>query len=234
MMQAPPPTFDAAGYRRWFETPLGRMVEADELRAVFALARIEPGTRVLDVGCGDGMYSIEATRRGGTVVGVDVDERTLVAARHRAGALTVDFASGDAVDLPFDDASFDVVLAVTVLCFVTDAERAVREMARVLKRGGRLVLADLGPWSAWAVERRVKAALGSSTWKQARFRGARELRGLLQTAGLTVEDVRGAVHYPPLLAVARRVSPIDFVLGARSRGMGAALVAVSATKRSSR
>jgi cyclopropane fatty-acyl-phospholipid synthase-like methyltransferase len=56
--------------RRWFETPLGRMVEADEVRAVFALARIEDGSRVLDVGCGDGTYSIEAARRGGTVVGV--------------------------------------------------------------------------------------------------------------------------------------------------------------------
>jgi ubiquinone/menaquinone biosynthesis C-methylase UbiE len=65
---------------------------------------------------------------------------------------------GQAEHLPFNNDSFDYVLAVTVLCFVRDAERAVAEMARVLKPGGYLVIGELGQSSLWAMHRRVRLA----------------------------------------------------------------------------
>lgn len=81
----------------------------------------------------------------------------LAAARERARAETVEMTlvEGNAGTLSFSDETFDVVVAVAVLCFVGDAERAVMEMARVLKPGGRLVIGDLGRWNLWVAKRRI-------------------------------------------------------------------------------
>ena len=79
----------------------------------------------------------------------------LTAAHTRAEGAHVQaaFVNGRLEQLPFAAASFDVMVAVTVLCFLTDASGAVRKMARVLRPGGRLVLGELGRWSLWAMVR---------------------------------------------------------------------------------
>ena len=130
--------------------------------------------------------------------------------------------------LPFPDAAFDVVTAVTVLCFVPNAAGAVREMARVLRPGGRLVLGELGRWSLWAFIRRVRGWLGSRTWKMARFRTPADLSALAEGAGLSVAAIRGAVFYPPVGMLARALAPFDSWLG-RLTTFGAAFIAMRAT-----
>ncbi len=198
---------------------------------MFEMAGSVSGKRVLDVGCGDGAYSIEIARRGAIVTGIDISAEMIDAARRRAeerGA-EVELLVGDASRVPFPDGTFDVVLAVTVLCFVGDAAAAVREMARVLAPGGRLVLGDLGRRSIWAAWRRLRGLLGSATWRTARFRTPRELRLLVSQAGLSVERLRGSIYYPPIPALATRMAPLDEPLG-RLTAEGAALVAIAATK----
>ena len=78
--------------------------------------------------------------------------------------------------MPFKEAAFDLVLAVTTLCFVRDAKRVVMKMTRVLKPGGRLVIGELGRSSFWAAHRRIRGWLGDQTWRVAMFRPALELR----------------------------------------------------------
>ena len=121
----------------------------------------------------------------------------LAAARSRVGgaACGAKFVQGRLEQLPFREASFDLVAAITVLCFVPDAGGAVREMARVLRPGGRLVLGELGRWSWWAAIRRVRGWLGSSTWAAARFRTGAELKSLVRQAGLSITATRGRVYY---------------------------------------
>ena len=131
--------------------------------------------------------------------------------------------------LPFDEHSFDVVFGVTVLCFVSDATRAIEEMVRVLAPGGKLVLADLNRWSTWAAWRRARGWLGSRTWPQARFRSAGELARLATGSGLEVSRTSGAIYYPPIGALATLLAPIDRKLGATTT-LGAAFIAVAATK----
>jgi ubiquinone/menaquinone biosynthesis C-methylase UbiE len=118
--------------------------------------------RILDAGCGDAVLAVALAQRGAAVTGVDANSRMLAGrARALASGVTVDLLQGDMRTLPFADGSFDVVLATTVLCFVDDTPRAVEEMVRVLRPGGRLVIGELGRWSLWAAKRRVSGWLGS-------------------------------------------------------------------------
>ena len=93
------------------------------------------GTRVLDVATGPGYVAAEAVERGAEPVGVDFSDTMLAHARGHVP--DVEFVLGDATALPFDDASFDAVVAAFVLLHLGAPERAVSEAARVLKPGGR-------------------------------------------------------------------------------------------------
>ena len=102
-------------------------------------------------------------------------------------------------------------------------------MARVLKPGGRLVIGELGRWSWWAAHRRIRGWLGDRTWRAAMFRTAKELRRLVNAAGLNVAEIRGAVQYPPCGFAARLLAPVDPWLGQQTT-LGAAFIAVSAIR----
>ena len=220
-----------ATYERWRQTTLGSITETRELEVVFDLAGPLTDRRLLDVGYGDGTYAIEAARRGAVVTGVDTSEAMIRAAGRRANhhGVNVDLLLGDARALPFEDETFDVVVAVTVLCFVPQPLDAVREMARVLTPGGRLVIGELGRWSTWAAWRRLRGWFGSAMWRHAMFRSARQLSALIRRAGLEPERVRGAVYYPPFTPIARVLAPLDRVPGGITTA-GAAFLATIATK----
>ncbi len=234
MTHAAPPTptqIDPATYDAWRRTPLGALTERIEQGLVFESAGRLDGLRVLDVGSGDGAFAAEAARRGAVVTGIDPDPAMRAAAAARVRALGVDLRldDGRAEQLPFADESFDIVFAVTVLCFVADGDAAIREMARVLRPGGRLVLGELNRWSSWAALRWVKGLAGSRTWRSARFRTASQLRRSMAAAGLSVVSVDGAVFYPQLATAARLMAPWDRWLGRRTT-FGAAFVVVGALK----
>jgi 2-polyprenyl-6-hydroxyphenyl methylase/3-demethylubiquinone-9 3-methyltransferase len=95
-----------------------------------------PGARLLDLGCGGGLLAPHLPQ-GYTHVGVDLSETALAVAREHG---LDEGHPGDVADLPFDDASFDVVVAGEILEHVPDLPRAIREATRVLKPGGTLVL----------------------------------------------------------------------------------------------
>ncbi len=155
----------------------------------------------------------------------------LAAARRRAETANVKLrlVEGKAKALPFPDAASDRVLAVTALCFIPDATRAVAEMARMLKPGGLLIIGELGKRSLWAAYRRMRGWLGHPSWRTARFRSPAELRRLMSQAGLTVLEMRGAAYYPPGGVAARLLAPVDSWLGRRTR-FGAAFIALCAAK----
>jgi ubiquinone/menaquinone biosynthesis C-methylase UbiE len=224
-------TIGPEAYKGWRATSLGSLTEAIEQRLVLELMGDVGGVRLLDAGCGDGALVCEAAASGAEVIGIDPDPAMLITARRRAANAGVQatFLEGRAERLLFPDASFDMVASITVLCFVPDAGGALREMARVLRPGGRLVLGELGRWNLWAVRRRVLGWLGSQTWKAARFRTASELRILAEQAGLLVTMQRSAIYYPPVGVLARVLAPLDPWLG-RVTTIGAAFIAMKAIK----
>ncbi len=107
-------------------------------------ARVTPGTRALDVACGSGVVARELAKRAGAehVFGLDCNAGMLAIARRSEPK--VRWYSGRAEELPFEDASFDVVTCQFALMFFEDRVQALREMARVLRPSGRLCVAVWG------------------------------------------------------------------------------------------
>jgi SAM-dependent methyltransferase len=220
-------------YAEWRASTLGAITESVEQELVLDLAGPPFGKSVLDVGCGDGTLAAEFHRKGASfVVGCDPDPQMIAkaAARTVAERDAMRYLLGRAEHLPFQDRSFDVVTAITVLCFVEQRPRAVQEMARVLKPGGRLVIGGLGRWSTWAASRRARAWLGNEFWKHARFTTAHELRSAATAAGLHLDRICGAVYYPHCDLAARAMKRLDPLLG-RVTTVGAAFIAMQATKK---
>lgn len=117
---------------------------------LLAAAALQPGEQVLDVACGTGPITLRAAAAVGTqggVLGVDLSQRMIDAALQRAARLaqpSVSFTRMDAAQLALPDARFDVVLCSLGLMYLPDPLQAVREMRRVLRPGGRLVLSVWG------------------------------------------------------------------------------------------
>ena len=223
--------FESEAYARWRRSEIGATTERLERRLILELVGEVSGRKVLDVGCGDGDLAVELSRRGALVTGIDASVETIAAAARRAEQdhAAVAFVAAMAERLPFAAEQFDLVTAITILCFVEDPRPVFREIARVLRPGGRLVIGELGKWSAWAAERRIRAWLGSPLWRRARFRTASEISELVAQAGLGVAHVRGAVFYPRWRLAARLLRPSDPALGRRTT-IGAAFIAIAARK----
>ena len=101
-----------------------------------------PGERILDLATGTGWTSRAVARRGATVTGVDIAADLVAAARERAKAegLSIDYRTGDAEKLPFADGEFDGVVSTCGIMFASRPEAAAAEVARVVRKGGRVAI----------------------------------------------------------------------------------------------
>lgn len=123
----------------------------DLLRARATAALVPPGLRVADIGTGTGILALELAGLGLDVIGIDRSEAMLERARQKWDAIaadetgSVEFRLGDAHELPLESASVDAAFAHMVLHSLEEPERAIREMARVVRPGGLVILVDFMP-----------------------------------------------------------------------------------------
>jgi len=165
--------------------------------AIVAEAKVEPGMQVLDVACGTGepAISIALLLKGtGLVLGIDISSEPLKIAAQRARERSLGnarFQQADVHRLPFADGSFDRVTCRLGIMFFSDLERALREMRRVLKPGGRMTLLAWGPMQQPYFESTIGAilrvlpgsALPASGRQMFRFGEAGVLSAALEEAG---------------------------------------------------
>jgi demethylmenaquinone methyltransferase/2-methoxy-6-polyprenyl-1,4-benzoquinol methylase len=119
--------------------PMNRLMTAGldrRWRRLTVRAVVKPGDSVLDACCGTGDLALEAERAGGRVTGLDFSERMLERARRKSA--DVEWVRGDLLALPFADGSFDAATVGFGIRNVADLDGGLRELARVLRPGGRL------------------------------------------------------------------------------------------------
>jgi demethylmenaquinone methyltransferase / 2-methoxy-6-polyprenyl-1,4-benzoquinol methylase len=167
-----------------------------------AQAVVQPGNRVLDACCGTGDLALAAEREGGVVTGLDFAPRMLDRARRKSSS--VEWVEGDVLALPFADGAFDAVTVGFGVRNVPDLDRALSELGRVLRPGGRLAILEitqprgvLRPFFSIWFDRvvpllgKVLPGGGAYTYLPAsvrRFPGAEDLVTVLSRNGF--EDVR--------------------------------------------
>jgi demethylmenaquinone methyltransferase/2-methoxy-6-polyprenyl-1,4-benzoquinol methylase len=173
-------------------------------RRLTARSVAAPGARVLDACCGTGDLAIACAREGAVVTGLDFSERMLERARRKAPDL--EWVGGDALDLPFPDASFDGATVGFGIRNVEDLDRSLSELCRVLRPGGRVGILEitrprgvLAPfyrlWFDGIVPLLGKLLPGGSAYTYLpasvrRFPGPEELAGLLRGVGFTDVEYR--------------------------------------------
>jgi ubiquinone/menaquinone biosynthesis C-methylase UbiE len=183
-------------YERWWRPALGRLAKgflgpgmADEHRIARLLLALGPGDGVLDVACGPGNFSREFARTVtdvGLVVGIDASRPMLEQAVHEArtgGASNLVFVHGNAIELPFQDKSFDAVSCFAALHLFVDPLAALDHMRRVLTPGGRIALfttcrgrsAPLRTFETW-----VGRTSGMRMFEQREIVDALEQRGFVE------------------------------------------------------
>lgn len=199
---------------------LGRMIAAimaretwpENMRAIEALA-VASGDRVLDIGSGPGRSIAELAARApdGRVVGVDPSalmveiaerrNRTLVKARR------VEFRVASVASLPFANDAFDKALCVHVIYFWNDLDAALREIARVLKPGGRLAL-----FFRTSADQRAVSAFPAEVY---RFRAMSDVIAALKVAGFVVEPLDDSCRdaATPALVIASKARASDGAIG---------------------
>jgi len=170
-------------------------------RILTGVSQLDPhGLTLLDVGCGGGLLSEEFARLGCQVAGLDPSEASLAIAREHARqeGLKIAYQAGVGEQLPFADASFDIVICCDVLEHVNDLERVLKEIARVLKPGGYFFydtinrtffawFADIQVAQVWKITRFMPPNLHD--WRK--FIKPRELLHCLQNCQLSNREMRG-------------------------------------------
>lgn len=167
-------------------------------RAMLDAAQVGAGTRVLDIGCGGGTASVLADERGAQVSGIDAASELIRIAAKRVPA--GDFRVGDLETLPHEDDTFDVVFAANALQYAADHVNALREMRRVCKSGGQIIVGLFGEPLEVEYRAILKAVADSLPTPPKGFgpfglSQPGKLDALFQAAGLEI-TLRGHVNCP--------------------------------------
>jgi ubiquinone/menaquinone biosynthesis C-methylase UbiE len=175
------------------------------------------GAKLLDIGCGTGLFVEKYTASGGHAVGIDISRRMIERARYRCGASEFTVASGERI--PFRDNSFDAVSSLLVFSYLRDPPTMLNEAYRVLRPGGAIAICTLGKKLLtrgipalyhFSEKMRVRHVVMKNFGE--RYYDGNEMQDLFENAGFT--DVRvgwcSFAHIDmidPLFYLARRVEP---------------------------
>jgi ubiquinone/menaquinone biosynthesis C-methylase UbiE len=190
-------------YDLWFESPIGRLVKQYESRLLLEMIEPVREERLLDVGCGTGIFTLDLLAAGTHVTGLELSFPMLRRAGKKAAGYPFHPVQGDMRRLPFADNSFDKTVSVTAIEFLEDAREGVAELFRVTRPGGMVVVASLNSLSPWAVLRKAAAKEGHPIFEHARFRSPAEMQNLAPLPATIRTAIHFQKHDDPDLAIER-------------------------------
>ncbi len=178
-------------YDQWFQTAIGKLIKKYESQLVMGMLSPGRGEKILDAGCGTGVFTCDMLVAGVQIIGLELSLPMLLEAGNKLQEFLFYMVRGDMKMLPFHDNAFDRAVSVTAIEFIEDAGSAIRELFRVTKPGGCIVVATLNALSPWATRRRQAGKKGHPIFKQAIFRSPGEIRNLSPVEGI----IKTAIHF---------------------------------------
>jgi len=186
----------ASYYDKWYVTPIGQYVDETEKEQVFFLWQTQKGL-VLDLGCGTGNYILELIKRQIKVIGLDASFSMLLLGKKPLPSACL--VQADALILPFKDKVFDGVLSITLFEFLSSPQTALREIYRILKPGGEVVIGTMNTFSLWFLFKRLKTLFTETAYRYDRFYTINQLKKLLKQAGFKNIKTRGVIYLPAFI-----------------------------------
>lgn len=158
---------------------------------------------ILDIGCGQGICSQKIDLGASHYIGVDLSELLIKRATELYESATTKFLVADALDLPFDDESFEAVFSISLIHLIEDIDEVIYELSRILKPKGRFFIVTAAPsfYEAWEDSYKEKSIDGKRlVGKRLTFDGTEvedtlyfhegeEIHSALEDAGLEIEDI---------------------------------------------
>ncbi len=178
-------------YDQWFRTPMGSLIKGYETALLLDMLTPKPRARVLDAGCGTGVFTRDFLLSGAQVTGLELSLPMLLRARRKLEDYPFIGVQGDIRRLPFKDDSFDHAISITAIEFMEDAAGAVAELFRVTRPGGVVLVATLNRLSPWSTRRKAAGKKGHPLFQHAFFRSPEELQALSPIHA----DIKTAIHF---------------------------------------
>ncbi len=177
----------AERYEQWYEVGEGRRADLLEKELLGLLLDGFFGSRkgsgvqsLLEIGCGTGHFTRYFATFLPSAVGLDISPAMLKEARRRDAEGKIPYLRGDALNLPFSDASFDVVAFITTLEFLKNPQQALKEAGRVARRG--VLLGVLNAHSLMGIARRLEGLFKPTIYNNAHLYSVGELARLVRTS----------------------------------------------------
>jgi len=146
MTRFPDIEWDPEDYDNWYKEEPGRTIDLIETDCVLSLLFPINGRKVLDVGCGTGNFTKKLSCLGFDVIGLEPDDEM----REKALKKELKCVKGVAEDIPFEDNTFDAAISVAAIEFFEDKLKALNEMLRVVKKGGKVLIGTItGNWARY-------------------------------------------------------------------------------------
>lgn len=196
---------DAERYENWFQSEPGRSVLILEKELLSRVWEPVSPQRVLQVGCGSGVFLDWFASNGHIVSGIDPSSSCLEAARKRMGD-RVGLSRGFAESLPYEDNEFDTVAMIATLEFVDNPSRALSEAFRVARRN--VLIGSVNKYSIGRIQYFFQGFRGNSFYSHARFPSIFQLRRMVGRilSGPVPMEWRTCIAFPlPLLRYVRRI-----------------------------
>lgn len=192
------PTFDnvADQYDKWYETPLGRAVDEVERRALDDLFKPK-GNRILEIGCGTGLYTVRMVAKGYNVTALDISSEMMKMAQAKVKSIgkEVEWILGDINDMLENLATYDGIFSMTALEFIPEPQKVLEALYQKLNPGGCLVIGMIADNSTWSATYRQAASQDpESVFHKAHFFTEQEIKGW--NLGDTLE-IRKALFFSP-------------------------------------